>query len=164
MRTIGFYLIVLAIWRKTDQFAPPESEFSAKGHGHSLSLGSTSALISCNLNSGSCCNLPHPTEKHLDRCGDGSCFRKRAVWKRTGVQEDMDRTRETTRWQYLEGFPGGSDGKESACSAGDLGSIRGWGRSPGIENATTLQYAHLGNPMDRGAWWATVCEVQRIKT
>ena len=49
------------------------------------------------------------------------------------------------------------DGRDSR----DVGSIPGWGRSPGIENATTLQYAHLGNPMDRGAWWATVCEVPK---
>ena len=54
------------------------------------------------------------------------------------------------------GFPGGSDGKESACSAGDLGSIPGSGRSPGEGNDYPLQYSCLENPMDRGAWWATV--------
>jgi len=54
-----------------------------------------------------------------------------------------------------EGFPGGSDGKESACSVGDLGSIPGLGRSPGEGNSNPLQYSCLGNPMDRGAWWAT---------
>ena len=51
-------------------------------------------------------------------------------------------------------FPGGSDGKESAYSAGDLGSIPGWGRSPGEGNGTPLQYSCLKNPMDGGAWWA----------
>ena len=50
------------------------------------------------------------------------------------------------------GLPGGSDGKESACSAGDLGSIPGWGRSPGEGHSNPLQYSCLGNPMDRGAW------------
>ena len=54
------------------------------------------------------------------------------------------------------GFPGGSVGKESACNAGDPGSIPGWGRSPGEGNGYPLQYSCLENPMDRGAWWATV--------
>ena len=54
------------------------------------------------------------------------------------------------------GFPVGSDGKESACSAGDPGSIPGWGRSPGEGNGYPLQYSCLENSMDRGAWWATV--------
>ena len=49
-----------------------------------------------------------------------------------------------------EGFPGGSDGKESACNAGDLGSIPGLGRWPAEGNAYPLQYSCLGNPMDRG--------------
>ena len=54
------------------------------------------------------------------------------------------------------GFPGGSDGKESACNAGDLGSIPGSGRSPGKRNGYLLQYSCLENLMDRGAWQATV--------
>ena len=53
-------------------------------------------------------------------------------------------------------FPGGSYGKESACSAGDLGSITGLGRSPGEGHGNPLQYSCLKNPMDRGAWPATV--------
>ena len=43
----------------------------------------------------------------------------------------------------------------------DVGSIPGWGRSPGVENGTTLQYSFLGDPMDRRAWWATVCEIPK---
>ena len=54
------------------------------------------------------------------------------------------------------GFPGGSDSKESACNAGDPGSIPGLGRSPGEGNDNPPQYSCLGNPMDRGAWWATI--------
>ena len=54
------------------------------------------------------------------------------------------------------GFPGGSDGKESACNRGDLGLIPGSGRSPGKGNGYPLQYSCLENSMDRGAWWATV--------
>ena len=48
-------------------------------------------------------------------------------------------------------FPGGSDGKASAYSAGDLGSIPGSGRSSGEGNGNPLQYSCLENPMDRGA-------------
>ena len=48
-------------------------------------------------------------------------------------------------------FPGGSNGKVSACNAGDLGSIPGWGRSPGEGNGNPLQYSCLENSMDRGA-------------
>ena len=56
----------------------------------------------------------------------------------------------------LKVFPGGSVGKESAWNAGDLGSIPGLGRFPGEENGNPLQYSCLENPMDRGAWQATV--------
>ena len=56
----------------------------------------------------------------------------------------------------LGGFPGGSVVKNMPANAGDMGSISGWGRSPGEGNGNQLQYSCLGNPMDRGAWWATV--------
>ena len=62
------------------------------------------------------------------------------------------------------GFPGGSDGKESVCNAGDLSSIPGLGRSPGEGNGYSLQYSCLDNPMDRGAWWATVHGVTKSWT
>ena len=51
----------------------------------------------------------------------------------------------------LRGFPGGSDSKASACSAGDPGLISGSGRSLGEGNGNPLQYSCLGNPVDRGA-------------
>ena len=54
------------------------------------------------------------------------------------------------------GFPGDSDGKESACDAGDPGSILGLGRSPGEGNGYLLQFSYLENSIDRGAWWVTV--------
>ena len=60
--------------------------------------------------------------------------------------------------------PGSSDSKESACSAGDLGSIRGLGRSSGEGNGTPLQYSCLENPMDRGAWRAEVHGVSKSWT
>ena len=50
------------------------------------------------------------------------------------------------------GFPGSSVSKESALSAGDLGSTPGLERSPGVGNGNPLQYPCLENPMDRGAW------------
>ena len=52
--------------------------------------------------------------------------------------------------------PGGSGGKESACNAGVLGSVPGLGRAPGGRHGNPLQYSCLENPMDRGAWQATV--------
>ena len=52
-------------------------------------------------------------------------------------------------------FPGGSDGKESICHAGEQGSIPGWGRSPGGGHGKPLQDSCLENPMDGGAWWST---------
>ena len=61
-------------------------------------------------------------------------------------------------------FPGGSDSKETACNAGDLGSIPGLGRSPGEGNVNPLQYSCLGNLMDRRAWWVTVHGVAKSWT
>ena len=61
-------------------------------------------------------------------------------------------------------FPDGSDGKASACNTGDLGSIPGLGRSPGEGNGNPLQYSCLENPMDGGAWRATVHGVTKIQT
>ena len=57
---------------------------------------------------------------------------------------------------YPWGVPVGSDGKQSACNTGDLGSISGLGRTPREGNGNPLQYSCLKNPMDRGAWQATV--------
>ena len=68
---------------------------------------------------------------------------------------------------YIIGFPGSSDGKESACNAGDkgdVGSIPGLGRSPGEEDGNTLQYPCLENLVDRGAWGAIVHEVTESVT
>ena len=62
------------------------------------------------------------------------------------------------------GFPGGSKVKVSACNEGGLGSIPGSGRSPGEGNDNPLQYSGLENPMDGGAWWATVHGVAKSRT
>ena len=61
-------------------------------------------------------------------------------------------------------FPGGSDGKVSACNAGDPSSIPGSGRSPGEGSGNPLQYSCLEDSMDGGAWWATVHGVTKSLT
>ena len=66
--------------------------------------------------------------------------------------------------KYIWGFPGGSDGKESACNVGDPGSIPGSGRSPGEGNGSPLQYSCPENPSDREAWRATVHGVAESDT
>ena len=67
-------------------------------------------------------------------------------------------------YEILEGFPGGSVVKNLLVKAGDPGSILGSGRSPEEGNGTLLQYSCLENPMDRGAWWATVHRVAKSQT
>ena len=62
------------------------------------------------------------------------------------------------------GCPSGSEGKESACNAGDLGLIPESGRSPGERNGYLLQYSCLGNSIDRGVWWATIHGVTKSQT
>ena len=62
------------------------------------------------------------------------------------------------------GFPGGSEVKTSACNVGDLSLIPGLGRSLGGGNGNLLQYSCLENPMDGGAWWATVHEIAKSRT
>ena len=61
-------------------------------------------------------------------------------------------------------FPYGSEGKEFATSAGDLGSIPGSGRSPGEGNSNPLQHSCLDNPINRGAWRATSHRVAKSQT
>ena len=61
------------------------------------------------------------------------------------------------------GFPGGSVAKNPPANAGDAGLIPGSGRSPGEENDNQLQYSCLENPMDRGAWWAPVHGIARVR-
>ena len=63
-----------------------------------------------------------------------------------------------------KGFPGSSDGEESASNAGDPGSIPGSGRSPGEGNGNPLWYSCLENPMGRGAWQATIHGVAKSWT
>ena len=65
---------------------------------------------------------------------------------------------------YMYGLPLGSVDKDSACNAGDTGSIPGLGRSPGGGHDNPLQYSCLGNSMDREAWQAIVHRVTKSQT
>ena len=65
--------------------------------------------------------------------------------------------------QNTRGFPGGTVIKNLPSNAGAVGLIPGLGRSPGEGSVNTLQYSCLGNPMDRGAWWATVDRVAKSR-
>ena len=65
---------------------------------------------------------------------------------------------------YILGFPGSSGGKESACNVGDPGLIPGPGKSSGEGNGNPLQYSCLDNPVDGGAWQATVHGVSKSWT
>ena len=87
----------------------------------------------------------------------------RGAWQATihGVTRSQTRLSEF-HFHVSLGFSGASDGKESACSVKKLGSIPGSGRSPGEGNGNPLQYSCLGNPMDGGAWWATVHRVAEL--
>ena len=67
-------------------------------------------------------------------------------------------------YTFFREFPGGSDVKASAYNAGDPGSIPGSGKSSGEGNGNPLQYSCLENPMDGGAWWATVHGVAKSRT
>ena len=81
----------------------------------------------------------------------------------TKRQKDERKDCSQNFWHLLV-FPGASDGKEPACSAGDPGSIPGLGRSLGEGSGYTLQYPCLENSRDRGAWWATVHRVAKSLT
>ena len=65
--------------------------------------------------------------------------------------------------RILRCFPGGGEVKNLPVNAGDSGSISELGRSPGEGNDNPLQYSCVGNPMDRGAWWATVHGIARVR-
>ena len=91
------------------------------------------------------------------------------IWKHLSVYQWMNGWIPHTYSGMLfshrkEGFPGDADNKESACNSGDPGLISLLWRSPGEGNGNLLQYSCLENPMDRGAWWATVPRVAKSWT
>ena len=108
------------------------------------------------------CVSPH---KHTCMLGRWrGCFRSRVNgFQVESVTTVIDLTHITTKLTILEynfacpqGIPQWSAVKESTWNAGDAGLIPGLGRSPGEGDGNSLQYSCLGNPMNRGAWWATV--------
>ena len=102
-----------------------------------------------------------------------SVIKKNEIMLLAATQMDLEMTilskSEEGRYHIIRnlGFPGGSAGKESACSAGDTGdarSISSSERFPGEKHDSPLQYSCLENSMDRGAWWATVYGVMKSWT
>ena len=91
-------------------------------------------------------------------------FENRNIEYTDGLNEGFQRGRKLKACSYFLDFPGGSDGKASVYNAGDPGSIPGSGRFPGEGNGNPLQYYYLENPMDRGAWQATVHGVTKSWT
>ena len=73
--------------------------------------------------------------------------------------DTLEQYKETT---FIYFIPDGSDGKESACNAGDPGSIPESGRSPGEGNVYSFQYTFLENSMERGDWWASIHGGHRV--
>ena len=107
-------------------------------------------------------------------CKDSSIYTNQSIWYtiltnwKIKPYDNFNRCIKSL-WQdsapiYDLNFPGGSEDKASACNAGDPGSIPGLRRSPGEGNGNPLQYSCLENPMDRGAWWATVQGVTKSQT
>ena len=79
--------------------------------------------------------------------------------------KELDRTEQLSTAQgVIEGFPGNSAGKESACHAGDPGSIPGLGRSLGGGHGNSSSILAWRIPMDRGVWWATVHGIAKRRT
>ena len=89
-------------------------------------------------------------------CDDSNCF--------FNLQPGISVSFISTSLYNFKDFPGGSDGKASVYNEGDPGSIPGLGRSPGEGNGNPLQEYCLENPMDRGAWQATVNGVTKSQT
>ena len=134
------------------------------------------------LESGECGWMPWLSRRHLSGGGAQgkellpmlmtSCREtkspgiKRNQWHNAVVGSPLG---ERPRWIWgrvsaKDGFPGALDSKESAWNTGDPGLMPGSGRSPGEGNGYPLQYSCLENPMDRGAWWATVHGVAKSQT
>ena len=115
------------------------------------------------------CNLFWKSEFTLTKVFHAHLLTVRISWKRYLGCKGKSTHQSTTHGlvvylSNLWGFPGGSDGKASAYSVGDLGLISGLGRSPGKGNGNPLQYSCLENSMDWGAWWATVHGVAKSPT
>ena len=101
--------------------------------------------------------------KKEDRAGSWNVKCEKKVFWDESFREVFGGVIELDICLYM-GFPCGSDGKEPACNARDLGSNPGSGKSPGEVNGYPLKYSCLQNSMDRGAWWVTVPGVTKSQT
>ena len=135
-----------------------------------LGHASSSTWVPCPEVLGSCPPLspcPKPCQSFWPRVQLAAfrpCNMEGEVW---WALRAIGKSQEISNWKNplrSLGFPGGSDGKESTCSARDLGSIPGLGRSAGGRHGNPLQSSCLENPMDRGAWRATVHQVTKSQT
>ena len=105
-----------------------------------------------------CARLPQPLSRALRV--DVVTIWTNFIWYRF-TSKDWDPEYTNQQWlDHTQGFPGGSDGTESACNVGDSGSTPGLGRFPGEGNGSSLRYSCLENPMDRGAWQAQSIRLQ----
>ena len=112
---------------------------------------------------------PHLLPRRLGQEGGSGPVTKVEGRLDTGKSSTEDASGSSNKGKVLSllGFPGGSDGKEFTCSAGDtrgVGSVPGWGRSSGEGNGNPLQYSCPENSTERGAWWATVHGVSKSQT
>ena len=100
--------------------------------------------------------------QHAHHQGVGSFHGEAPPSGLTPIQPLYPHNLEVPKWNHLRvPVPSGWDGKESACSLGDLGSIPGWKRSHGGGNGNPLQCSCLENLMDGGAWQATICGIAK---
>ena len=119
-------------------------------------------------------NKQHGATMWLIQCPVITCNGKESEMEHTHIHHTHTTHTHTTHTHtphthththtHTGGFPGGSDGKESACDAGEPGLISGSGRSPRVGNGNPLQHSSLGNPMDIGSWGATVHGVANSQT
>ena len=117
--------------------------------------GSAGKESACNVgNLGSIVGWEDPMEK--GKATHSSVLAWRIPWTVYIVHGVAESQTQLSDFHFHVYIHGGSDGKESVSSAGDSGSISGWGRSPRGGNVNPLQYSCLEDPMDRGAWQATV--------
>ena len=122
-----------------------------------LRLASTHTL--CALCVSVCRMGARPLAFRLLRCFKHKELRENASWR--NWKRCLSTYLTGDKCYRSRGFPGDSDGKESTCNAGDLGSIPGLGRSPGEGHGNPFQYSCLENSVDRGAWQAADCEVAK---